>query len=359
MPGNDVLGRVARRVDPAAPRFAVSGPERQLEFERLPIRVQDGMHEVPGEALTVKASECDDCSSRGWRSLTPCHSFGAWRIRCVRLRAAPRLDIVAVLPKLVERVTNRWTSACFRAVPSRTSSARRRDSRRCCYRAGCAALRRPWGAWASHARAAQREKIPDLPAAQLLHGRVVGRAFDATIPAAVVVRAVAVVLAIGLIVLDVVGDEVIEREAVVAGDEVDALLGLALLMTVDFGAAEHAVGDGAPMPSSPLHETADIIAETAVPLLPASPMKLPDLVQPAASHASAISFVPASTGSDSMSHRIGGLRMGLPDSSRARIDARSNRNPSTCICCDPVRRLSRSVGVTTGWLAFNVLPVPL
>ena len=43
------------------------------------------------------------------------------------------------------------------------------------------------------------------------------------------------------------------------------------------------------------------------------------------------SFVPASAGSDSMSQRTGGFCMGRPVSSRVRIEARSNRNPSTCI----------------------------
>ena len=47
----------------------------------------------------------------------------------------------------------------------------------------------------------------------------------------------------GFVVLVVVGDEVVEREAVVAGDEVDALLRLAFLVAVDLGAAEYAVGN--------------------------------------------------------------------------------------------------------------------
>ena len=47
-------------------------------------------------------------------------------------------------------------------------------------------------------------------------------------------------------------------------------------------------------------------------------------------------FVPASDGSDSMSHSTGGLAIGWPDESRARIEARSKRNPSTCISLDPI-----------------------
>jgi hypothetical protein len=50
-----------------------------------------------------------------------------------------------------------------------------------------------------------------------------GLALGAAIPGEVVVGAVAVVLAVGLVVLAVVGDEIGEREAVVGGDEVDAV----------------------------------------------------------------------------------------------------------------------------------------
>ena len=42
------------------------------------------------------------------------------------------------------------------------------------------------------------------------------------VPAVVVVRAVAIVLAVGLVVLAVVGDDVAKREAIVDDDEIDA-----------------------------------------------------------------------------------------------------------------------------------------
>ncbi len=52
--------------------------------------------------------------------------------------------------------------------------------------------------------------------------RVVGRPFDAMVERTVHIGAVAVLLAVRLVVLDVVGDEVVECEAVVGGDEVHA-----------------------------------------------------------------------------------------------------------------------------------------
>ena len=67
----------------------------------------------------------------------------------------------------------------------------------------------------------RRQEVALLPLAQRDDLGVVGRALGAAVPRAVVVRAVAVVLAVRLVVLVVVGDEVGEREAVVGGDEVD------------------------------------------------------------------------------------------------------------------------------------------
>ena len=124
------------------------------------------------------------------------------------------------------------------------------------------------------------EEVLHLAVAQPLDGRVVGRPFDAAVPAAVVVGAVAVVFAVGLVVLVVVGDEVVEREAVVAGDEVDALLGLALLVAVDLGAADQPVGEAPDRARLAAEEVADVVAEAAVPLLPAVADEAADLIQP-------------------------------------------------------------------------------
>src|SRR5262249_60867456 len=52
--------------------------------------------------------------------------------------------------------------------------------------------------------------------------RVVGRPLDATIPRAVVGVAVAIAFAVGLVVLLVVARPVVQREAVMGGDEIDA-----------------------------------------------------------------------------------------------------------------------------------------
>ena len=65
------------------------------------------------------------------------------------------------------------------------------------------------------------QEVPLLPVTQDIHGRVVRGPLGPAVPRPVVVGAVPAVLAVGLVVLVVVGDQVREREAVVRGDEVD------------------------------------------------------------------------------------------------------------------------------------------
>ena len=61
-----------------------------------------------------------------------------------------------------------------------------------------------------------------MPVAQIEDRRIVARSLDATIPAEIGVVPVAIVLAVRLVMLFVVADEVLQRETVMRGDEVDA-----------------------------------------------------------------------------------------------------------------------------------------
>jgi hypothetical protein len=65
------------------------------------------------------------------------------------------------------------------------------------------------------------QQIPALAGSQIEDPGIVGWSLDAAVPGAVLIVAVAVVLEVGLVVLLVVGDEVVECDAVVRGDEVD------------------------------------------------------------------------------------------------------------------------------------------
>ena len=123
------------------------------------------------------------------------------------------------------------------------------------------------------------QEVLHLPVSQSFHRRIVGRAFDPAIPTSVVGRAVAIVLPVCLVVLAVVGNEVIEREAIVAGDEVDALLGLASLVAVDLGTADEPVSDPCHRTRLRAEEGADVVTEPSVPLLPAVSDEAADLVE--------------------------------------------------------------------------------
>src|SRR5208337_721794 len=95
--------------------------------------------------------------------------------------------------------------------------------------------------------------------------------FDAAVPASVLLAAVAVVFAIFFVVLVIVGDDVVERKAIVTRNEIDALLGLALPLTIDTWAAEQTVGHAADRIVRAPEEVADVVAKSVVPLLPAIP----------------------------------------------------------------------------------------
>ena len=68
--------------------------------------------------------------------------------------------------------------------------------------------------------------------------------------------------------LAVVADQIGQGEAVVAGDEVDAGLGFALLVAVDVGAADQPLADIASQAGIAFEEVAHVIAEATVPFLP-------------------------------------------------------------------------------------------
>ena len=65
------------------------------------------------------------------------------------------------------------------------------------------------------------QKVADLPVAQGIHGRVAAGPLRAVVPAVVVVVAIAVVFAVGQVVLAVVAHQIGQGEAVVGGEEGD------------------------------------------------------------------------------------------------------------------------------------------
>src|SRR5262249_20268690 len=96
----------------------------------------------------------------------------------------------------------------------------------------------------------------------------------------IVVRAVAIAFAIGLVVLAVVGDQIVERETVVAGDEIHALLRVALLMSIDLRTAHQAIREPGNSACVAAKEAAKIVAEASIPLAPTVAQKTSHLINP-------------------------------------------------------------------------------
>ena len=114
----------------------------------------------------------------------------------------------------------------------------------------------------------RRQKGTLLLGAERQHGQIVGGAFDAAVPTDVVVGAVAIVFAVGFVVFVVVADQVGQREAVVAGDEIDAGVRPPAAPFVQIARAAEARGEFRRHAAVPFPEMADAIAILAVPLRP-------------------------------------------------------------------------------------------
>ena len=112
------------------------------------------------------------------------------------------------------------------------------------------------------------QEVAGLAMTQLGDRRVVGGPFGAAVPGAVVVAAVGVALEVGLVVLLVVGDQVVHREAVVGGDEVDAGHRGAPGVLIEVGGTGDAGGELAQRGGLSAPEVAHGVAVLPVPLAP-------------------------------------------------------------------------------------------
>ncbi len=132
----------------------------------------------------------------------------------------------------------------------------------------------------THGKQRDGQEVLHLPVPQLFDYRIVRRTLDAAVPASIVVGSVPVLFAVRFIVLAVVRDEVVEREPIVAGHEVDALLRFALLVSIHLRASDHAVGKARQRTLFTAEEAAGIVAEPPVPFFPTVPDEAAHLVEP-------------------------------------------------------------------------------
>ena len=106
---------------------------------------------------------------------------------------------------------------------------------------------------------------------------IVGRPLDTVIGAVIGVGPVAIVLAIGLVVLVAVADEILQCETVMGGDEIDARPRPPAAISEDVGGAGHARGEIGDEPSVALPKAPDGVAILPVPLGPAG-RKIAELI---------------------------------------------------------------------------------
>ena len=124
------------------------------------------------------------------------------------------------------------------------------------------------------------EHVADLPRPNGVDVGPFGRALDPVVIGEAVVVAVAVAFAIGLVVLVAVGDEVVEREAVVRCDEVDAVVGLTAVVAIEVARAGQSRGEVAGLCVVAPPVAADVVAIAAVPLGPPQARERAHLVSP-------------------------------------------------------------------------------
>src|SRR5690242_19641930 len=112
------------------------------------------------------------------------------------------------------------------------------------------------------------EKVTLLPRAQGVDLRVIGGPFVTAVPTLIVVSPVAILLAIGLVVLAVVTHEVAQGEAIMRGDEGDACPRRAAVVGEEISASTEPRRQFAHSSAISLPKAPDAIAVFAVPFAP-------------------------------------------------------------------------------------------
>ena len=123
----------------------------------------------------------------------------------------------------------------------------------------------------------RRQEIPALALAQRVDLRVIRWAFDPAIPRLIVVVAVAVLVAVQLVVLFVVADQIDQREPIVGSDEIDARVWATPVVLIKIGTAGEPVSHLADSPLVAFPKAPHRVPIFAVPFRPEHG-KIPDLI---------------------------------------------------------------------------------
>ena len=116
-----------------------------------------------------------------------------------------------------------------------------------------------------------------MAVAQCDNLRIVGRPLHAAIPAVIRVGPVAIVLAVRLIVLVIVADQIQQRKTVMDGDEIDARPGSAAAVAENVGRARNPRGEIGDQPLVSLPKPPHRIPVLPVPFGPAG-REIPELI---------------------------------------------------------------------------------
>src|SRR3990167_411738 len=121
------------------------------------------------------------------------------------------------------------------------------------------------------------EEIPLLPFAQGQDRWIIRGTLDTAVPAQVLICSVLIVLSVGFVVLLVVTDQIMQREAVMAANEVDARVGAAAAVLIQVATSRQAGRHFRNDSSFSLPETAYSFPILSVPLGPLH-WKIADLI---------------------------------------------------------------------------------
>ena len=335
--GDDVVGRVERGVDPSPPRLASplgcgssKSSGSQYAF-RIRWKLQAFAPQLGAERQAVRAvdsSRAASASRRATRSVACSQHVG--QADALRARASASRSSRRAMSRLHEAM---HVGVLLEQRPVEPARSRCPGSRRCCCRAACGAPRRPSGSSACRATAASPSgsSSPGGCAASRSPGSSVGPStpqFQLRLSSA----PSRLSSPLASLCFCVVGDEIVQREAVVAGHEVDARLRLrAACGRRSRGCRAAGRPARRPCRRSPRKKLRTSSRKRPFHSFQASPTKLPTWYRPAASQPRRSAWCRRAPGPTRCPTAPADSAADCPDASRERIDARSKRKPSTCI----------------------------
>jgi hypothetical protein len=160
------------------------------------------------------------------------------------IRPSPSSETLGGVARNTREVLARTPTCPALSQPgsNRTRRARCPDTMRCYCRAGSARFRRRTQHWDASADHQGHNEVLCLTATEGDHGGILRLAFNPAVPAQVVIGAVTVVFAIGLVVLMIVTNKVTKGETVVASDEINAVCWQSAVIRVESAATGNATG---------------------------------------------------------------------------------------------------------------------